>query len=104
MAENVAEPRDREPEIFSSSVSRRRRLPAIPRLRTVAGNRLDGHRGALTAEHNGDSLTDVGATLKCSSWMNDDDLQPRSDGGEMRHRLRIRMFKSFLKFTNFYEF
>jgi len=91
MAENAAEPRDRESEVSCSSGSRRRRLPAIPPLRTIAGNgvgRLDSRRGGLTAEHNGSSLTDVGTHRKSFDLIDNDDLQPRSDGGEMRLRLR----------------
>jgi len=101
MADNAAKPRDREPEVSGSSGSRRRRLPAIPPVRTIAGNgvgHLDSRRGGLTAEHNGgSSLTDVGTSRKSFNLINNDDLQPiSSDGGEMRHILRIRILKVFL--------
>jgi len=82
-AGNPAIPRDQKTEVSSSSGSRRRRLPDIPPLQTVAGNRIGsvtGSRRRTTIEQNGNSCGDVTIDLNSSSLMNGDDVT--SDVGE----------------------
>jgi len=88
MAGSTATPRDRKTEV---SGSRRRRLPDIPTLKTVDGNRVglggfgENRRGITAEQHGVDGSFDVGrVSLKTSGSAVGDDLHCQSVGSEMQ--------------------
>ena len=86
MAGSTATPRDRKTEV---SGCRRRRLPDIPTLKTVTGNRVGGfgenRRGTTAEQHGVDGSFDVGrVSLKTSGSAVGDDLHCQSVGSEMQ--------------------